>query len=91
MRTRVYVDGFNLYYQLKKSRTKWLNPVELARLVLKKHHKIDRLRYFTTRVSGIPDQSAPARQQVYQNALGTLPEVEIHFGSFCPKQFGDQL
>ena len=85
MRTRVYVDGFNLYYQLRKTQTKWLNPVKLAYLVLPKHHKIEKLRYFTARVSGVPDPGAPARQQVYLNALGTLPEVEIHFGSFLSK------
>ena len=85
MRTRVYVDGFNLYYQLRKTQTKWLNPVKLAYLVLPKLHKIEKLRYFTAHVSGVPDPGSPARQQVYLNALGTLPEVEIHFGSFLSK------
>lgn len=85
MRTRVYVDGFNLYYQLRKTQTKWLNPVKLAHLVLPKPHKVEKLRYFTARVSGVLDPRSPARQQVYLNALGTLPEVEIHFGSFLSK------
>jgi len=43
------------------------------------------LKYFTARVSGASDSGAPARQQVYLNALRTLPEVEVHFGSFLAK------
>lgn len=86
MRTSVYVDGFNLYYgALKRTNFKWLNPVELARLVLPQECVVDRLLYFTAWVSGVPDENAPIRQQTYVNALNTLPEVELHFGSFLAK------
>ncbi len=86
MRIRVYVDGFNLYYgALKGTQFKWLNLVELARHVLPAYHTIDKLIYFTARVSGVSNRRAPARQQVYLNALNTLPEIEIHFGSFLAK------
>ena len=41
MQTRVYVDGFNLYYgALKGTKFKWLNLVELARHVLPADHTI---------------------------------------------------
>ena len=73
MRIRVYVDGFNLYYgALKGTQFKWLNLVELARHVLPAYHTIDKLIYFTARVSGVSNRRAPARQQVYLNALNTL-------------------
>lgn len=36
-------------------------------------------------MSGISDPGAPARQQIYLNALRTLPEVDVHFGSFLAK------
>ena len=86
MQTRVYVDGFNLYYgALKGTKFKWLNLVELARHVLPADHTIDKLVYFTARVSGVSDRDAPRRQQLYLKALNTLPEVEIHFGSFLTK------
>jgi hypothetical protein len=86
MRTRVYVDGFNLYYgAVKGTPFKWLNLVELALQVLPPGHNVDRLKYFTARVSGASDPGAPGRQQVYLRALRTLPEVEIHFGSFLAK------
>lgn len=86
MQTRVYVDGFNLYYgAVKGTAFKWLDPVELTRQILPPGHNIDRLKYFTARVSGASDPGAPARQQVYLNALRTLPETEIHFGNFLAK------
>ena len=86
VRTRVYVDGFNLYYgALKGTPFKWLDPVRLAALLLPREYRIDRLRYFTARVSGKLDPRAPARQQIYLKALATLPEVEIHYGRFLAK------
>lgn len=86
MKTRVYVDGLNLYYgSLKGTGLKWLNPVELVRRMLPTDHVINKLLYFTARVSGAPNPQAPARQQVYLNALNTLPEVEVHLGRFLSK------
>lgn len=86
IRARVYVDGFNLYYgAVKGTPYKWLNLVALARRVLPPTLQIDKVKYFTARVSGVPDAGAPARQHQYLEALGTLPEVEIHFGHFLAK------
>jgi hypothetical protein len=83
MDTTVYIDGFNLYYRLLKSRpaVKWVNPVSLARRVLPGNN-ITKVRYFTARVSGRLDPDAPHRQQLYLDALSTAPEVEIHYGTF---------
>lgn len=89
MRVRVYVDGFNLYYRALKRLSpdcKWLNPLALARSLLDPEDTIDRVRYFTARVSargGDPD--APRRQQAYLKALGTVPEVTVHYGRFLSK------
>ena len=86
MRTRVYVDGFNLYYGALKGTTfKWLDLVKLADLLLPDGHRVDRLRYFTARVSGVSNAGAPARQHAYLRALGTLPEVRVHIGRFLAK------
>ena len=86
VRTRVYVDGFNLYYgALKGTPFKWLDPVLLTSLLLPAEYEIERLRYFTARVSGKLDPRAPARQRVYLKALATLAEVEIHYGRFLAK------
>ena len=51
MRTRVYVDGYNLFYAcLKGSPYKWLNVYSLVDTLLPRND-IDKLRYFTARVS----------------------------------------
>ncbi len=89
MRTRVYVDGFNLYYgALKGTPYKWLDLVKLAYQLLPPGYSVTKLKYFTARVSGIPDAGAPARQQAYLSALATLPEVEVIRGLFSPRTSG---
>lgn len=81
----VYVDGFNLYYRMLKNRPsmKWVNQLKLAQSVLRPDHEIVRLNYYIARVSErAHDPQAPARQAVYLNALGTVPEIVVHEGSF---------
>jgi hypothetical protein len=86
MRIHVYVDGFNLYYgAVKGTSYKWLNVVELARRVLPASHTVQRVKYFTARVSGAVDPDSPKRQHAYLSALKTLPEVEIFYGRFLAK------
>lgn len=86
MSTVVYVDGFNLYYgAVKDTPWRWLNLKELALQVLPPGHTVTKVKYFTARVSGAADPDAPRRQQVYLNALRTVPEIEIHFGRFLAK------
>lgn len=89
MRTRVYVDGYNLYYAcLKRSPHKWLNIHDLAVRRLPQN-QIDKVRYFTARVSARPhDLTQPQRQETYLRALATVPEVEIHFGHFLTHEVG---
>lgn len=83
MRTRVYVDGYNLYYAcLRRSPYKWLNIHALTSALLPRN-QIDKVRYFTAQVSARPhDPDQPQRQQTYFRALGTVPEIEIHLGHF---------
>lgn len=83
MRTRVYVDGYNLFYAcLKGSAYKWLNVHGLVCNLLPRN-RIDKLRYFTAQVSARPhDPDQPQRQQTYLRALATVPQVEVHFGHF---------
>lgn len=83
MKTIVYIDGFNLYYRRLKDRPgiKWVNPLALARRILP-NNNIVKVRYFTARVSGRLDPDAPHRQQIYFDALSSVPEIEITFGSF---------
>ena len=69
MRTTIYVDGLNLYYRaLKKTPYKWLDLSGLFRDILRPHHDIKKIKYFTTKVSGT---ASSRRQEVYLNALNT--------------------
>ncbi|MCY4349721.1 MAG: NYN domain-containing protein [Thiotrichales bacterium] len=85
MRTFVYVDGFNLYYRaLKGTAWKWLDLPALFAKILQPHHDIQKVKYFTARVSGTPaDPSKPQHQDVYLRALRRYrPEVEVYLGHF---------
>lgn len=88
MKVYVYVDGFNLYYRaLKGTAHKWVNLEELAKRILSPADQVVKIRYFTARVSSrAGDPDAPRRQQLYLNALASLPAVEIHYGRFLPKK-----
>ncbi len=87
LRTFLYVDGFNLYNRaLVRTRFKWLNLLRFAQRMLRPENDVQRIRYYTARVSGRRDPGQPMRQQVYLSALKTVPCVSIHFGSFLSKQ-----
>jgi len=83
MRTVVYIDGFNLYYRaLRKTRHKWLNLNALCEAALPKTCHIVTINYYTARVSGSRNPNSPKDQNIYLKALGTLPNLRIHFGNF---------
>ncbi len=80
-RTAVYIDGFNLYYSIRRTPNKWLDLAALCDRVLP-NHRVDRVRYFTARVRPVDDAQQPQRQQAYLRALATTPRVVLHFGQF---------
>jgi len=88
MRTTVYVDGFNLYYRLLKTRPKdkWLNIKALAEKLLSPNNILTHVKYYTAHVSGRTDPGAPRRQQLYLDALRTVPEISIHMGNFLSSE-----
>ena len=77
--TNVYFDGFNLYNgAVKNTPYKWLDLAMLCATLLPGRN-INRIRYFTARVKGFRhDPQAPARQDVYLRALGTIPNLTVH-------------
>ena len=84
LRANFYIDGFNLYYgALRKTPYRWLDLRELCRRTLEPGYALQRIRYFTADIKPPPnDRSKDARQQLYQRALRTLPQIEIHKGRF---------
>ena len=86
IRTTVYIDGLNLYHRaLRDTPHRWLNLGELAQMLLPTH-QINRIRYFTARVRNRPsDPTQAQRQQAYLRALGTIPDLTIHYGRLVPR------
>ena len=81
--TNVYVDGFNLYYRaLKDTPFRWLDLRKLAEALFP-DDSIHKVCYFTALLDARPGNPGPPRRQlVYLRALGTLPHLEVHYGTF---------
>ncbi len=90
MKANVYVDGFNLFYGVRRfehadGQYKWLDLARLCELMLPRD-SINRIRYFTARVQPRPDDPQQAvRQQTYLRALSTIPRLSIHLGHFLSR------
>lgn len=72
LKANAYVDGLNLYHGALKGRPacKWLDLRSLCSRLLPAEFELDRLHYFTSRVSQADgDPGAPQRQDVYLRAL----------------------
>ena len=84
LNTIVYIDGFNLYYSLKKTPYKWLNLKKLIESILDSSlHKILNIKYFTA----IPKKADSAqRQSVYIRVLKTIQNIKIIYGQFKKRQ-----
>lgn len=87
-RVIVYIDGFNLYFGMKEKRWRryyWLNVHLLATNLLKPHQKLVEIKYFTSRVSSMPNDPEKAdRQRKYLEALGTI-SCRIFYGHYLGK------
>lgn len=82
-RTYVYVDGFNLYHgAVSRTPNKWLNLLALCQRLMP-NNDIQKIKYFSARVSGKVDPRSPLRQETYFRALRTIANLEIHLGQFA--------
>jgi hypothetical protein len=82
VKAHAYIDGFNLYYGIRRRpRDKWLNLEALLDRLFP-DDDVALIRYFTARVKGKIDPTAPAHQQAYLSALSSLPRVSVRFGKF---------
>ncbi|MEQ1789012.1 MAG: NYN domain-containing protein [Rickettsiales bacterium] len=82
-RIYIYVDGFNLYYgSLKETPYRWLNLKTLFQSMLNSDGCIEKINYYSAHVSGKISEGASARQHAYVSAIKTIPELEVHWGSF---------
>ncbi len=88
IRTYIYVDGFNLYYRsLKDTPYKWLDLKTLFSHLLRPENSIDKIKYFTTMVSGKLDPNKPIRQETYIRAIEKYnPEISVYYGHFLSNE-----
>ncbi|MDA7983604.1 MAG: RNA pyrophosphohydrolase [Alphaproteobacteria bacterium] len=84
-KTRIYIDGFNLYQGcLRDTPYRWLNCETLCQKLLPDNREITGIKYFAAPLEKRP-QDAPSKveyQQVYWRALNTLNNLEIIEGFF---------
>ncbi len=84
-----YIDGFNLYYGLREKkwyRYYWLNLWELALKLLEADDELSQVKYFTARVSAKSDVGKSRRQNIYIEALETLPCVRVFYGHYLAQK-----
>lgn len=86
-RTRLYIDGFNLYYgAIRRNRAHWLDLEAFGRH-LNDGEAVDHIVYCTAMVSASADDpDGPNRQDAYHRALRAgCPSVEILKGNFASR------
>ena len=65
---------------------RWLDLGALCARLLKPHHQITGIKYFTAKVQPRPGRPQQAqRQQIYFRALMTISGLEIHYGHFLTR------
>ncbi len=89
-RVIVYIDGFNLYFGMKEKRWRryyWLNAHLLPENLLKPHQRLVETKYFTSRVSSMPNDPEKAKRQgKYLEALSTIPMCTIFYEHYLGKE-----
>ena len=86
--TCVYIDGFNLYYRLKKTPFKWLNLGSFVNSCLNlDKHRIEKIKYFSAKITRTPfDPQKPIRQNMYLSAIRTIPNIDVILGRFKKRE-----
>lgn len=89
MKKRVffYIDGFNLYYGIKKTKKqylKWLDIEKLAAKLIRGGANLVAIKYFTARIEG--NKPTTQRQKTYLNALSISEKITITYGHFLAKE-----
>lgn len=86
-RVIAYIDGFNLYFGLRDrgwKRFYWLDVALLAENLLKKGQRLEKVRYFTARISG--PRRKQERQNTFLEATAELRECTMHYGQYLNKR-----
>ncbi len=82
MRTAVYIDGFNLFYALKRLGWRhlyWLDLEKLGESLCPEGSELAFVRYYTSRAK---QSDSAQRQAIYLEALASLTKVRTQLGKF---------
>jgi hypothetical protein len=92
-RVMFYIDGFNLYYgALRDTPYRWLDLEAFCQAYVRSGYEFSGARYFTAKLRAHPsDPGQSERQRCYLRAIGTLPNVSIHYGHFLHRTAVRQL
>lgn len=83
-RVIAYIDGFNLYFGLKRKGWccyYWLDIKLLCKKLLRPKQHLVVVKYFTSRIK----KSSPEkrkRQSTYIEALNSIPDVRLYYGKY---------
>lgn len=85
-RVHAYVDGFNLYYAIRRwKHLKWLEIRAFAEAFVDPGDALAHIYYFTAMVRPTQsDPDKPKRQIAYVNALESLSRVSVVKGNYAP-------
>ena len=87
-RVAVYIDGLNLYYGIRSKnwrRYHWLNLWRLSENLLRPDQELTLVKYFTAKLSHNEENPEQRENQdVYLQALATLPNLSIQYGYHIP-------
>jgi uncharacterized LabA/DUF88 family protein len=97
-RVIAYVDGLNLHHGLVAEGLRshlWIDPCALVRALIKPGQRLERVNYFTSRLSGARAHDSPTIgpirdrdrrcQATYLEAMVTWERLELHYGHFLEK------
>lgn len=83
MRVITYIDGFNLYFGLRRKNWKryyWLNVSKLSENLCKPNQQLVMTKYFTARID--KPTAKHNRQKTFLEAIQTLDNTEIFYGKY---------
>lgn len=83
LKANVYIDGYNLFFALKKNdwrKLYWLDVEKLSAQFIYEGHFLSKVKYFTSRVK-LPEEKR-ARQNTYLEALYSRHFVKVILGRY---------
>ena len=83
LKAHVYIDGYNLFFALKKNdwrKLYWLDVVKLSSEFIYPGHFLSKVKYFTSPVKYPPEKRE--RQKTYLDALYSLNFIKVIYGRY---------